>query len=775
MAAAQGTARASLVARTASGSAYERMRAEALDIEAGVAASEGPARRVARRLHLPPPSRWLSLLRALFHAETRVLSRVEVEAHLDDCARPFSAARALFASRVAVLADCELLAMLDLYLELVPEPMAALRSGGAAAAAEARQLREGARSSDPSPRSDEEDDADVQAMLLENVLVSLAKALHSAGSPVWRLEFNLAHCARGLGLPGTQFAVFPSFILVTFSRLLSRGHGGKTLYIPTSPGLNMRKLDDVDALARRVAAYATNTPTPFREKAADDAAAAAAAVAALCCGREMRRRGAELRQRFCADAGGGGAPALGRAILELASSGPGFFMYSKHLGGSASGVDETEDEGWGDGASRGNSLYNGNDVAPAASSGSVMPPAESPTTPAAAHSHSPQEPPTQRSAPGSPRRHARYHRRRNAFLALALDDALEALRVIDAAKPLYPGWVQVASFAVSSAGCALAFFAGGWWDALLAGVLGGLVGAMGNVASVAGTRFVRAYEFLAAAMTAALARMADSALRPACLQAVMLSALIWLVQGWTMTNAIVELATRNPISGTSHLFVGVVTTAMLGFGLDAGSALAEILGAAAPSAQSPGACGAGVSAAAYVPLFVPTTLSFSLLLNADRSQLGIMTLLACVAFGASTACALAPRAQQLAPFLSAAVVGVGGNAYANATGRPAMAGTMSGIFILVPGAMALRSVATSLLTDADAGGGSGPVGLALTSRVLTVAVSIGAGLFMASLILPPRELLHVRNKAHRRAAQAAGAAVRMHGGYTRIMSAPVNM
>ena len=699
--------------------------------------------------------------------------------------------------------------MLDLYLELVPEPMAALRSGGAAAAAEARQLREGARSSDPSPRSEEEDDADVQAMLLEDVLVGLAKALHSAGSPVWRLEYNLSHCARGLGLPGTQFAVFPSFILVTFSRLLSRGHGGKTLYIPTSPGLNMTKLDAVDALARRVSAYATNTPNmPFREKAADEAAAVAAAVAALCCGREMRRRGAELRQRFCADADSGGAAALGRAILELASSGPGFFMYSKHLGAHASGVDETEDEGWGDGASRGSSLYNGSAVAPLASTpsaGSVgtMPPAEAPGSAGAAasapHTHSPQEPPTHRSTPGSPRRHARYHRRRNAFLALALDDALESLRVIDAAKPLYPGWVQVASFAFSSAGCALAFFAGGWWDALLAGVLGGLVGAMGNVASAAGTRFVRAYEFLAAAMTAALARMADSALRPACLQAVMLSALsaslvacisllalrvlthapfmllsaVWLVQGWTMTNAIVELATRNPISGTSHLFVGVVTTAMLGFGLDAGSALADILGAAAPSAQSPGACGTGVSPLAYVPLFVPTTLSFSLLLNADRSQLGIMTLLACVAFGASTACALAPRAQQLAPFLSAAVVGVGGNAYANATGRPAMAGTMSGIFILVPGAMALRSIATSLLTDSDSSSGS--VGLALTSRVLTVAVSIGAGLFMASLILPPRELLHVRSKANRRAAQAAGPAVRMHGGYTRIMSAPVNM
>ena len=84
--AAQASARVSAVQRTASGGVYERMRAEALDLEAGAAASEGPVRRAARRMHLPPPQRWLPALRALFHAEARVLSREELEAHLDDCA-----------------------------------------------------------------------------------------------------------------------------------------------------------------------------------------------------------------------------------------------------------------------------------------------------------------------------------------------------------------------------------------------------------------------------------------------------------------------------------------------------------------------------------------------------------------------------------------------------------------------------------------------------------------------------------------------------------------
>ena len=178
----------------------------------------------------------------------------------------------------------------------------------------------------------------------------------------------------------------------------------------------------VDALARRVAAYATNTPTPFREKPGSSAAAEAeaqAVLASLCCGHEMRRRRTEARARFCGDASAAaGAPqqALGRAILELASFGPGFFMYSKHLGGSAGTVaDEAEDEGWGDDATaRGGSLYDG--ASPRASQmqglqgsphgGATPPVADSPDGATALNrSGSPQQPPTARGSPGLPADH----------------------------------------------------------------------------------------------------------------------------------------------------------------------------------------------------------------------------------------------------------------------------------------------------------------------------------------------------------------------------------
>ena len=61
-----------------------------------------------------------------------------------------------------------------------------------------------------------------------------------------------------------------------------------------------------------------------------------------------------------------------------------------------------------------------------------------------------------------------------------------------------------------------------------------------------------------------------------------------------------------------------------------------------------------------------------------------------------------------------------------------MPATTMGVFILVPGAMALRSL--NALVSADAA-----TGLQLTAAVLMVAVSLGAGVFVASLVVTPRE------------------------------------
>lgn len=79
----------------------------------------------------------------------------------------------------SIVEDLELLAMLDAYNALTPALLERSSRGR-----RARWIR---------------------TLAVEDVLSGLARALHTAGCPVWRLQFNLRRVAEGLGLPDTQF------------------------------------------------------------------------------------------------------------------------------------------------------------------------------------------------------------------------------------------------------------------------------------------------------------------------------------------------------------------------------------------------------------------------------------------------------------------------------------------------------------------------------------------------------------------------------------------
>lgn len=147
-----------------------------------------------------------------------------------------------------------------------------------------------------------------------------------------------------------------------------------------------------------------------------------------------------------------------------------------------------------------------------------------------------------------------------------------------------------------------------------------------------------------------------------------------------------------------------------------------------PSAPLPSSLRTAVPALLYLPLFVPCTFAFSILLNARRNQLPAMVGMGCLAYSASFVLGLMPSLNSINSFLSAMTVGCAGNAYANLSGRPGMPATASGVFILVPGAMALRSL-SSMFENAF-------LGMQLTGGWLAVTVQIGARARAASSISP---------------------------------------
>lgn len=164
----------------------------------------------------------------------------------------------------------------------------------------------------------------------------------------------------------------------------------------------------------------------------------------------------------------------------------------------------------------------------------------------------------------------------------------------------------------------------------------------------------------------------------------------------------------------------------------------------------------------YLPLFVPCTFSFSILLNGKRSQLPSMVGMGVLAFVSSWVLSLEPSLNSINAFLSAMTVGCAGNAYANLSGRPGMPATASGVFILVPGAMALRSL-SSMFANAF-------LGMQLTGGWLAVTVQIGAGVFLSSLIISPREISIAQRWAMRRAGKPSA----MHSGKKRRAAPPTS-
>lgn len=145
-------------------------------------------------------------------------------------------------------------------------------------------------------------------------------------------------------------------------------------------------------------------------------------------------------------------------------------------------------------------------------------------------------------------RAARSRLRRDAFASLAAADALRRLRDAErsASRPLAPPWSLAPLAFVGSAGCSICYFGGCWRDAAVAGALGAAVALFS--ARAAGSPAARpASEFVAAAGCALAARYVDAYLSRTCLHAVLFSALIEQLQGWAVTTAVVESASRSVI------------------------------------------------------------------------------------------------------------------------------------------------------------------------------------------------------------------------------------
>ncbi len=225
--------------------------------------------------------------------------------------------------------------------------------------------------------------------------------------------------------------------------------------------------------------------------------------------------------------------------------------------------------------------------------------------------------------------------------------------------------------------------------------------------------------------------------------------------------AVLELATQNLVSGTSRLFGALMSSVLLGFGMDLGHRL--VFWERPDDWISTASC-SPVGVWTRVPLFLATVLCFSILVKAAPAQwLGMLVLsaLSFTTINVATQHLDASSSIVLTSFL----IGIGGNLYSYATNSPALipmligerslncllaclhrgvgglvsldlheniflhdTTTATAIFLLVPGGMSVRGV--HALVNSDNMDGSG-----LWGGVLVTAVSISIGLFSSAVLM----------------------------------------
>lgn len=123
--------------------------------------------------------------------------------------------------------------------------------------------------------------------------------------------------------------------------------------------------------------------------------------------------------------------------------------------------------------------------------------------------------------------------------------------------------------------------------------------------------------------------------------------------------------------------------------------------------------------------------SFNMFFKARIRQYPIMTLTAMLAFAVSKIITTyLPGAQEIQAVAASLVVGLTSNIYARIYNEVAIAPLLSGILLLVPGALGVKS-AMGFLGKNTVNGGS------FAFQMLTIGLSITVGLFIGSLIVWP--------------------------------------
>ena len=302
------------------------------------------------------------------------------------------------------------------------------------------------------------------------------------------------------------------------------------------------------------------------------------------------------------------------------------------------------------------------------------------------------------------------------------------LQALDRPMSRMARWAQVLGFGLAAFGVACLLRLP-WLDVATAAVAGLSIGLVLNIVNLKLDGLKDAEEVIAAAIATLITVVVSTWIAPLNFNTVIIAAVIVLLPGMGITNAVNELTSQHLVSGTSRLAGALTVVLKLAIGMMIITTLAKVLGmhpqVRMDRPQPLWVEGLGMITAAY---------SFAILFRAGARDYALVMMAAITGYLVSRLVAMS-LGNVAGVFAAAFCMTLLGNYYARAFKRPGALVRLPGIIMLVPGSLSFRSVINLLQQQ------STEAGTSILVDVLNVLLALIAGILLGNLMLSSRRSL----------------------------------
>jgi len=301
--------------------------------------------------------------------------------------------------------------------------------------------------------------------------------------------------------------------------------------------------------------------------------------------------------------------------------------------------------------------------------------------------------------------------------------ATTILDEIDAMPPPYRNWMVALAYALCGAGFA-GFLQGSWWDILLAAVFSLVVFLMVTFSGQYLGRFADWTPFLCALIAGVLSAVTGFLVPGINVYLVTLSAIIYLIPGFSISVGVIELTTKHYISGLANLVNGLICLVLLFAGAWLGVTLTGVIlpvHSAAAGSIGPG----GIWVFAML-------LAAGLCIAFQTPVRDLVWALVCCAIAcAGIILGVHIQGNNMGNFLGTTLAMVFANVWSEKTDRPTSNVILPAFVFMVSGSIGFRGLVA--ITS-----GSPATGVLEFTHMFVVAITLAIGLVVGNLIYKPK-------------------------------------